>query len=120
MIQESRSKWTELSFRGEVGNRDLLSICPHNSLNNLLNESTARMKVQFKESDREREREAEEGVKGQQREHDKKHKFNVAIKKHHPGPFPPTAHTHSRVQSFKTSRKQKFEFRQTGRLHISP
>lgn len=53
------------------------------------------MKVQFKESDREREREAEEGVKGQQREHDKKHKFNVAIKKHHPGPFPPTAHTHS-------------------------
>lgn len=68
MIQESRSKWTELSFKGEVGNRDLLSICPHNSLNNLLNESTARMKVQFKESDREREREKQRKVLKDSRE----------------------------------------------------
>lgn len=48
------------------------------------------------QSDRKRgRREAEASVKGQQREHGKEHKFNVAVKKTSPHPLPPTADTHS-------------------------
>lgn len=48
------------------------------------------------QSDRKRgRREAEASVKGQQREHGKEHKFNVAVKKTSPHSLPPTADTHS-------------------------